>query len=1130
MQRLADNSYRFSPKDLIAFLEGDFAAWCERHQAEASRTSPAFTPDAKDEEMELVIRRGLEHEAAHLATLRSREPALVEIGRNSGEYDAHAATLTAMHAGAPIIFQGELRAAQWMGISDFLHRAPGASQLGDYFYEPWDTKLARRAKPYFILQLCAYADMLEAVQGHRPDRFGFIFGDQSEATFQTADFWNYYQRLKRSFESFQRDWNAGKRPDPALDRTHGRWTATAEQILAEVDDLSLVAGITRSQIIRLRDAGIDTVAKLAECDGVDVPRMTRATLDKLQMQAEMQVASRVARTIAWQYRAADPDRARRGLAMLPAPSRNDIFFDIEGFPWAADGLEYLLGVVTVDTGAPVFRDWWAHDEIQEKRAFEQFIDWTFARWKVDPTLHVYHYAAYERTALCRLMSKYGTREFEVDELLRHSVLVDLYPVVLQGMVIGTPSYSLKYVEKLYMPTRTGDVVSAGGSVVEYQKWLDAQEPQGAASSPILEGIRAYNEFDCVSTVGLRDWLLDRQRESDISYVAPEKSGASETPVIGPSPTEVLATALLARAELETNGEGKRITSLLAWLLEFHRRAEKPWWWRHFERLDAEEVELFDDVECLAGLLRTETPSRAIKRSMGYEYRFDADQETKLDADTDCVIPGSDGLKCKLERYVDRDAGLVELKVGPGKSLPDRLSLISAQPMPNKPLRESILRFVTRWANDPSCHPALRDLLQRNPPRLSGSPATLQLDETRELTPQAIDAVRRLDNSTLCIQGPPGTGKTTIAAEMILALVGDGKRVGIVANSHQVVLNLMDCIAQRGAELGQHPRMVKVTGDADHPLIVSGRFEHIESKDAATSVGQSALMIGGTAWAFSRSDLEGTLDYLFIEEAGQFSLANAVAVGPSAANLVLLGDQMQLSQPTQGSHPGESGLSALEYLLHGHATVPRERGIFLGISYRMHPDVCRLISQAYYEGRLHSAPKTASNRIIGAVGTLACAETGVRFVPIDHAGCTQDSDEEVCAIEGLVESLLRCRVMVKGEPERPMTLRDILIVAPFNMQVRALKHRLGNAARIGSVDKFQGQEAPVVIVSMCSSTLDDAPRGPNFLLSTNRLNVAISRAQVLAIVVGSRQLGDVRVRSVEEMRLVSGWCRIEECVV
>ena len=1156
MHRLPDNSYRFSPRDLIAYLEGDFAAWCERHHAERSHNggngahpNGTYLPELPDEEMELVFRRGLEHEAAWLAVLKARHPGLVEIARGDGSDGgdgAHDATWLAMKNGAPVIFQGELRAAPWMGIADFLHRLDGPCTLGTWFYEPRDTKLSRSAKPYFLLQLCAYAEMLEAMQGHRPARFGFVFGDGSETSFRTADVWHYYQRLKRSFEGFQQDWHEHAQPDPALDRTHGRWSATAERLLDERDDLSLVANITRSQIVRLREAGIDTVALLAAIGDTTIPRMTSATLATLRAQAAMQLRSRATGTLQWGFRAPDPERPRRGLALLPPPSANDVFFDIEGFPFAPGGLEYLFGVVTVDEDAPRFRDWWAHDDMEERRAFEQFVDWVYARWQADPTLHVYHYAAYERTALTRLMGKYATREHEVDQLLRHAVLVDLYPVVLQGVVIGAPSYSLKRVERLYMTPRTGDVVSAGGSVVEYQKWLDEHESPDPAVSPILGRIRNYNKVDCESTVGLRDWLLDRQRDAGVAWLPPTAAGAEVEQPLAPSPAEVLARILLARAEeqeereeeeeeeeeeekKDEDGAGERVTSLLAWLLEFHRREEKPWWWWYFERMDASEEELFDDAECLAGLVRTETPLRAIKRSMGYEYRFDPDQETKLRDGEGCAIAGTDDEKCTIERFVDRDAGLVELKVGPGRSLPDRLSIIPASLIATTPQREAILRYVTRWADDPQTHPALADLIERRPPRLTGAVSSLRIDEAGDLTAQAIDVARRLDHSTLCIQGPPGTGKTTTAAEMILALLADGKRVGIVANGHQVILNLMERIATRGDELEMPPILVKVGGDGDHQLIVSGRAQHIESKAAAGVIAAGPLVIGGTAWLFSRPELAGTLDYLFMEEAGQFSLANAVAVGASAANLILLGDQMQLAQPTQGSHPGESGLSALEYLLEGHATVPKELGIFLGTSYRMHPDVGRIISDAYYDGRLASAPSTASNRIIGADETSIGLEAGVRFMPVDHAGCTQDSDEEVGAIEAIVKELLGCAVTVKGASSRPMTLNDILIVAPFNMQVRTLKQRLGPAARIGTVDKFQGQEAPVVIVSMCASTLDDAPRGSEFLLSRNRLNVAISRAQALAVVVGSGRLGDVRVRSVEEMQLVSGWCRIEECV-
>jgi len=263
------------------------------------------------------------------------------------------------------------------------------------------------------------------------------------------------------------------------------------------------------------------------------------------------------------------------------------------------------------------------------------------------------------------------------------------------------------------------------------------------------------------------------------------------------------------------------------------------------------------------------------------------------------------------------------------------------------------------------------------------------------------------------------------------------------------------------------------------------------------VGDDPVVVGGTAWVFSRPELQGRFDYLFIDEAGQTSLANAVAMGLCATNLILVGDQMQLGQPLQGAHPGETGLSCLEYALHGHATIPPERGVFLETSFRMHPSVCRFISEAIYEGRLQTDPPAANQRVLTAANTRVPQEAGIVFVPVDHEGCTQSSDEEVSVIE----------------------------VAPFNMQVRRLRERLSGASRIGSVDKFQGQEAPVVIVSMCASSLEESPRGAEFLLSPNRLNVAVSRAKALAIVVGSRAIMRTRGRTIREMQLVNLLCRL-----
>ncbi|MDX2261325.1 MAG: TM0106 family RecB-like putative nuclease [Gemmatimonadales bacterium] len=1127
MRRLADGSFRYSPTDLIAFLEGDFAAWCERNRAEhhsGGRGREALgghvlAPDDQDEELELVARRGLAHEAEQLARLKTREPALVEIPRDDMALDR---TRAAMQSGAPIIFQGELRAEPWMGIADFLHRVDAPSTLGRHHYEPWDTKLARSPKPYFLLQLAAYAEMLEGMQGRRPERFGFVLGDGNEVTFRTADVWHYYRRLKRSFEDFQARWTVDDLPDPALDRTHGRWGESAAALLEHVDDLSLIAGISRSQIVRLRDAGIDTVAQLAHLDAAPAGlRMTAASLATLRDQAAMQVATRTSGTIAWKLRPVPTEGPPRGLALLPPPSPLDVFLDLEGFPYAEGGREYLIGATTIaDDGALAFDDWWAHDSAAERAAFEGFMDWAWQRLKQDPAMHIYHYAAYERTAFSRLSIKYATREYELDQLLRHDVFVDLYTVVRQGMVIGTPSYSLKEIEHLYMPPRSGDVTSAGGSVVEYQRWLDSGEAGAWTESPILSAIRDYNRVDCESMVPLRDWLLERQREADVTWTP--RADLPQTAISDREPSEVerYAAELLARAlVLPADSEQRRITELLAWLLEYHRRDAKPMWWRYFERLKMSEDDLYADADCLAGVVRTATAPWADKRSLVYEYTFDPDQDTRLHEGSAVHVRG-DTLIPTTIHTMDLAAGRLTLKLGVGRSVPDRCQLIPNEYVKPDPIPESVERYVRSWDEGTPSSRAVADLIARHPPRMrDGLGLVVEGGGT-----SAIDAARAMDGTTLAIQGPPGTGKTTTGARIIAALLADGKRVGVMATGHAVILNLLEKLAEQ--EPGLAGRVFKVGKESDHPLVQSGWMQLRESAAAAGVLAGQPCVIGGTAWLFSRPEMIGTLDYLFIDEAGQVPLANAVAAGMAAKNLILMGDQMQLAQPTQGDHPGESGASCLAYLLQGHSVIPDSLGIFLGTSFRMHPDVCSLISDCFYEGRLSSHAATTGNRVNVKSPDAVASGSGVVFLPVPHDGNTQGSEEEVEQIAELVDSLVQGTVTIRGGTPRALTLADILIVAPFNLQVRALRGRLGSEARIGSVDKFQGQEAPVVIVSMCASTLDDAPRGPQFLLSPNRLNVAISRAQALAIVVGSPLLGDVRVRSVEELQLVSRWCRIE----
>ena len=516
-----------------------------------------------------------------------------------------------MGQGIPVIYQAHLVSGGWGGLPDFLIRcdAPGhdCGPRG-WHYTPWDTKLARSAKPAFLLQLCAYADLLEGIDGFRPAEIVFILGHGEERPFQTRHFFYYYRHLRRSFIDFQRTWDAARWPEPGLDRSWGSWEKAAEKLLEQSDHLSLVANITRSQVRRLEGAGIPTLTALAGCDSPRrIPKVSESIFDRLRLQARLQLHSRGHPQPLWQHRTPEDGEKRRGLALLPPPSDGDVFFDMEGFPYAIGGLEYLFGVLTRDEVTPVYRDWWAHDEPQERAAFEGFIDWLVERRRRYPDLHVYHYASYEESAVKRLMGKYATRETEVDDLLRAGVFVDLYDVVRQGFLIGTSSYSLKKIEHLYMPERTGPVLSAGGSVVEYQKWIDSAEPQGWQASPILKGIRDYNEEDCESTWALRRWLLERQEESGIAYV-PESVGKEEAEETATERAEVEA---LAKRLVE---RGRPLDQLVGWLAEFHRREERPMWWRMFKRHDMTIDERYDDRDCLAKLVRTDTPPRKIKRS------------------------------------------------------------------------------------------------------------------------------------------------------------------------------------------------------------------------------------------------------------------------------------------------------------------------------------------------------------------------------------------------------------------------------------------------------------------------------------------------------------------------------------
>ena len=1041
-----------------------------------------------DEQMELVQEKGRAHEAAFLGGLRAAG-GLVEIADDATLDEKLERTREAMRVGARVIYQAALREGRFIGHADFLRRVEGKSKLGDWLYEVLDTKLALKTKAKFLIQLACYSDLVAAAQGVLPERAHLALGDGTEVHFRVQDYAHYYRNVRDRFLG-----HVAARPrtvpEPVEACALCHWRVRCAAQWEAEDHLSRVAGMGKVQVRRLEAAGIGTMAALAGvAQGTRVARMGGETLEKLRAQARLQVEARRDGGRRHELLAGAP---YRGFARLPAPSEGDLYFDMEGDPFEEGGLEYLFGVACREGGAWVFRRWWGHDRLEERAAFEGFMDFVRERLARHPDLHIYHYAAYEPTALKALMSKHGVREGELDELLRRERFVDLYRVVREALRISEPGYSLKDVEKFYAPPRSGEVASAGASIVTYEKWRETREQR------LLESIEAYNRFDCDSTRGLHEWLL-RLRPEGLEWFTGR--GEEETDGVR---RERSAKALALEAKLESYRE--RLTGsneLVFQLLDFHRRADKPGWWQMFARRDMDEEELVEDGECIGAMtLDREAPPRRVKNSTLYTYRYPA-QEFKLKAGEACRRADTAEPAGEIES-IDELERIVRLKVGPSRPRPPTTLSIGPQgPLGGERLRPALFRFADALLAGEAGYRALRSVLLREPP--------------------PVKDVLRLQESHLYIQGPPGAGKTWTGARLVVECLERGKRVGISSNSHKAIHKLLEEVERVADEKRVRFRGVKKADRQRPDTQFDGRFVQsvYENRDA---IGSGAQLLAGTAWLFADPDLDQKLDVLFVDEAGQVALANLVAMGVAAKNLVLLGDQMQLGQPIQGVHPGRSGESALEYLLDGLATIPPERGVFLPHTFRMHPDVCRFISDAVYDSRLESEAKTANQRLLLAPGADARLKpTGLVFVPVAHDACAQRSEEEAAVVKELYESLLGQRFVDREGVEKPMGLDNILVVAPYNMQVNLLKRVLPEGARVGTVDKFQGQEAEVVLISMATSSGDYLPRNIEFLYSKNRFNVAVSRARSLAVLVTSPKLLEVSCATPEQMALVNTLC-------
>jgi predicted RecB family nuclease len=1111
---VTDDSIIYSASDLAAAARCEYALLRD-FDAKLGR-GPAVA--VEDELLARTATLGNEHERRELDRLRDEfGGAVAIIGRPTytiaGLTAAAEATQRAIARTAPVVYQAAMFDGRFVGFADFLVRD------GEQ-YRLVDTKLARSPKVTALLQLAAYADALTNSGVAVAPEAELRLGDGSVMTYRVGDlipvFRSQRALLQRLLDEHYACGAAVLWEDDRI-RACFRCPLCTEQVRAS-DDLLLVAGMRVSQRDKLNDAGIGTVTALAAHSG-PVGGLAPSALGKLTAQAKLQVLQRD--TGIPQFEIANP----QPLALLPDPDPGDLFFDFEGDPlWTADGhdwgLEYLFGVLEAGpTGK--FRPLWAHDRVDERKALTDFLAMVAKRRRRRPNMHIYHYAPYEKTALLRLAGRYGVGEDDVDELLRSGTLVDLYPLVRKSIRVGAESFSLKALEPLYMGTqlRSGDVTTATDSITSYAKYCELQAAGRVdEAATLLKEIDDYNQYDCRSTQELRNWLLVRAWESGITPIGAQPVSGGGTAVEDHDELAANLSAYTGDVAVGDRTPEQTAVALVAAARGYHRREDKPFWWAHFDRLNFPVDEWADNTDVFvadgASLVEDwHTPPRArkLQRRVALHGELARGDLTK-NMFALYEPPAPPGMTDNPDRRAVGRAEVVEVddpavptevviveRVGndgnPFHQLP--FALTPGPPVSTAALRDSIESTAAALAAELPRLPstAMIDILLRRAPRTrSGAALPRGDDAVADITAAALD----LDASYLAVHGPPGTGKTYTAAQVITRLVtAHGWRVGVVAQSHATVENLLGAVIDAGLDAG---RVAKKHYDHQAP-----RWREIDGSDYAAFIADTAgCVIGGTAWDFANANRvrPGSLDLLVIDEAGQFCLANTVAVAPAALNLLLLGDPQQLPQVSQGTHPEPVDTSALDWLVDGQRTLPDERGYFLDRSYRMHPAVCAAVSALSYEGRLHSVTERTATRCLDGY------QPGVHVNSVSHQGNSIESPEEADAITADITRFLG-RSWTDEHGTRALSARDVLVLAPYNAQVALVRRRLGSAGlgdvRVGTVDRFQGGQAPVVFISMTASSVDEVPRGISFLLNRNRLNVAVSRAQYAAVIVRSELL-------------------------
>ena len=1125
-KRLSKTLMHYTYQDLSNYTHCRTLTAMDHHLVEGVGEAPSLSSPR----LALLTERREQHKQQYKEHLQQSGLLVRKIGGKGIDSASMEKTLAMMVAGVDVITGGVIVDSEWAGRTDFLVRVEGTSNFGDWHYEPLLTTLAREPTAGAALQLCLHTELLASVQGVVPVNFHVVppWKDFARDSFRYQDYAAYFRQIKRCFGNYLKNPGEIPYPDPKSHCETCHWHTVCNRRRRDDDHLSFVANLTRSQISELHDQGVTTLAQLA---GLPLPleftpkHGSKQLLEKAREQARVQQQSRQSGHAIVERLPVEEDT---GLCLLPEPDDADMFLVFERDALAGPhGLEYLLGYLArSSTGKWEHHAHWAFNQGDERKAFEKLVDFVMERWTQKPGLHLYHYASGEPSVLKRLMGRFGTREDEIDQMLRANLFIDLHSVVRNSLRAGVESYSLQHLGPLIDNERSTSPDKSAAARASLKSDLSLDRPEMIAPA-IKNDIRAFNEDECRTTLKLRDWLETKRREGIAAgeiINRPKAVEADASESISQRMHEVTELVELLTEDMPENPDDRSAEQSARWLLsnilDFYRREDKSVWWNYFRLAGLSAADLMTDREALSGLVYTDIVDIQ-GRSEVHRYNFPR-QECEIRIGDTLQQQGGEPFGTVVDLFLRM--GLVDIKKPFKRFGVHPAAVFKHNHVNKKVLEDALIRLGDHVAEhgfeSEGPYQAACDLLLRLPPRGVPQPLKREAETTLDA---AIRIVCSMHSGILPIQGPPGAGKTFAGSRMVCALVSQGKKVGVTANSHKVIRNMLDGICKAAHEQGMALTCMHKAGQVEKDQaqlkFASQNQELIDKLKNGTNVG------GATAWFWSRQQAESIVDILIVDEAAQMSLANVLAISGAARVLVLLGDPRQLDQPVQGTHPDGTAVSALEHLLGDEETIPARKGLFLDQTWRLHPDICSLTSDLFYAGKLASHDHNVRQHI---VSESAVSGAGHWYLPVEHTGNVNSSVEEAEAIKRIVKDMLDKSSSWTNRLNRsaPLCPDDILVITPYNAQMEEIQKRLPKI-RVGTVDKFQGQEAPIAIYSTATSTPADAPRGLEFLYNPNRLNVATSRAKCACILVSSPSLMLADCRTPRQMQLVNAFCHYAE---